>query len=142
MLIIVESRARKYLKIDDKIVRSVSRLVFRVRKYDPVAEKIKIELKGLLKDNMYEYNLLRFMYGLCNYERIPAFSDYVHKVDKVNQYSTRIKNKCYYIFSPRLEIGTPVIQYKVVRLWNMLPEDIRDAKSIGIFKKMLRNHPL
>jgi len=142
MLIIVGSTAKKYLKIYDKIVRSVSRLVLRVRKFDPVAEKIKIELKWLLIDNMYEYNLLRFMYGLCNYERIPAFSDYVRKVDKVHRYSTRTKNKCSYIFSPRLEIGTRVIQYKAVRLWNMLPEEIREAKSIGIFKKMLKNHLL
>ncbi|ODM91737.1 putative RNA-directed DNA polymerase from transposon X-element [Orchesella cincta] len=113
MLLIVGATNKKYLKMYDRILRGVARMILRVRKFDPIAQKINEDLSG-----------------------------YFCTVDNAHQYETRRRSKCTYLFTPKLEIGSRVLQFKAVRLWNRLPEKLRDAQSLAIFSKNLKKYLL
>ncbi|ODM86829.1 putative RNA-directed DNA polymerase from transposon X-element, partial [Orchesella cincta] len=58
MIVVVGTTCDKYLKALDKIVRTLGRMILRVRKFDPVAERIRVDLKLMFPKELFVYRSL------------------------------------------------------------------------------------
>ena len=63
------------------------------------------------------------------------------KRSQISTYETRRLNDLQ-VPRPRLEITRKSFSYQGAKVWNDIPNNIRDAESISIFKKQLRNYLL
>ncbi|ODM89461.1 putative RNA-directed DNA polymerase from transposon X-element [Orchesella cincta] len=71
MIVVVGTTCDKYLKALDKIVRTLGRMILRVRKFDPVAERIRVDLKLMFPKELFVYRSLCTFYRLCNGNTVP-----------------------------------------------------------------------
>ena len=109
----------------DSVLRSLGRLILRIRKYDAVADRIKTELKWLFTNELYEYRLLCLMFKIARLNNVPYFEGSFIPVENTHMYNTRNTGKFSYVCKPRLAIGQRAFQFKGVQLWNKLPENIK-----------------
>lgn len=139
MLVVTGATNYKYIKIMDKVVRALGRLILRVRKYDSIAEKIKIDLEWMFTSELYQYRILCNMFKICKLDNVPIFKNCFKLTVSHHDHNTRGICKYAYTYNPKLEFGKRVFEYKGVQLWNKLPEKIRTIQSYSIFKKELCN---
>ncbi len=140
MLVVVGATSKKYIKIMDKVLRTLARLILRIKKYDAVAERILHDLKWLFTGELYHYKLLCIIFRICKLNEVPYFYQYFVKNGVNHTYNMRGKGKLLYLYKPRLDNGKNLLQYNGVKLWNQLPENIRTIEKYANFKKELLNY--
>ena len=91
--------------------------------------------------NLLNFDLAVFMY---NTQIVPDnIRDLFQTVDDVHSYKTKTATdgKLHTVHT-NLGITQRSISCSGVRVWNYLPKNIRDAQSIDVFKKRLKEHLL
>jgi len=71
-------------------------------------------------------------------ESVPeSFIDYFNKNDSVHTHNTRTKND---VRLPRINTGHGLkcLKYKIPKLWNKLPTDLKEQTSLNTFKNELK----
>lgn len=119
------------------------RFIFGLRKYDHVSD-FRNKLKWLPMRSRRNTHILSLLYTiLFNPATPPYLKDRFEYLDLSNSRTLRS--------SSTLQLKTPPhsstfyehsFTVQAVRLWNALPVDIRKAKSLPIFKKLLYSHYL
>lgn len=122
------------LKIVNKVVRTLARLVLNVRKYDPVLELIYTELEWMLPVDACVLKTLCCFYKIHKLKSVDFFRDYYK-----DSFSVR-RNNVVSWYKPRSETGKKVFQYRATVVWNELPKSIKDIESYALFKKTVKKH--
>lgn len=130
-MIVVYGVAKKVnMKILIGVVRTLARLVLRIRKYDPVSQMIVNDLEWLLPIELCEYKTLCLMYKICNNEERSFFTDYfVRTSSQRRPYDYACK------LTPKNDIGKNSFEFRAVFLWNRLPVEVKQCESLKQFKK-------
>ena len=95
---------------------------------------------------MNAYLLALFMYSYFNDKLPENFNDYFTKNSYLHDYNTRTACKLHLDYQ-RINYGKFSIKYRGAKLWNTLPENLRNQKSYSSFKKSIkiyiqsRDHP-
>lgn len=139
MVALVGNSTNKCLKILDKILRTLSRVILRVKKSDPIANRIKNELNWLFIKEMYEYRLLLYVYKYYHNEGNSSIFSQVQMVQSRHAHDTRRGGDLVCGFIPRSHNGARSAQYNASRLWNNLPLNIKQCDSYHKFKSALYN---
>ena len=117
------------------------RFIFGLRKYDHVSEFRK-KLKWLPIRFRRNTHILSFLYSILY---IPSTPDYLKERFEFLSCSHNLRP------STKLRLNTPVhnstfynnsFTVKAIQLWNALPATIRQAKSLPIFKTMIKKYYL
>lgn len=127
------------LIIVEKVLRSLARLVLGKRKYDPVAEDIRNDLKWLFPKEMSDYRLLCIMFKLLKSNNVPFFTDYFVKVQDLHHHNTRTAVVgLTSSVNPRTNYGLTTFNFRGVKLWNNLRNDIKNEECYVTFKAKLK----
>lgn len=127
---------KKVLKIGDKVVKCLARLVLGIRKRDSVTERMKAELNWLPLSQTCDFRTLSIMYCIETLNSVPYFEYLREKSSDIHGYETRHCNNLRVDKSKTL-YGSRRFSERAVDLWNQLPELIRKSKSLPTFKSVL-----
>lgn len=132
----------KNLRIVENVIRCLARLVLKLKKFDPVANMIKCDLKWLFPRDMGEFKILCIMYKLVKYNMVPFFNEYFKRANSIHEHNTRSCNNFRSIEKPKTEFLRKSFHYRAIGLWNNLPSDITTAQSYDTFKCKLKDYML
>lgn len=110
-----------------------------VRKYDRATPCLN-KLKWLKMEEKYRYELCVFMYKIVN-KLIPGTLLPLTPVYRVSQATTRQSND-FYIPVNRTNTGGRELAKSCPRLWNCLPREIREVRTLRSFQRNLKEHML
>ena len=88
---------------------------------------------------LHEQQLLILAHKIIHHpESVPElFIDYFNKNESVHSHDTRTKNDMHL---PRISTGHGLkcLKYKIPKLWNELPTDLKEQTSLNTFKNELK----
>ena len=131
---------RGLLKRLQNVQRTAARLITRKRKYDPISDDL-IELHWLPVEQRIDFKVLVLTYKAIHHQS----PDYI---SSMLQLRTDSRHLCSTSFAPQLvqprthhiTFADRAFSCYAPRKWNQLPPQIRNANSIGIFKRLLKSH--
>jgi len=87
--------------------------------------------------------ILIFIYKyVYNKDKLPrVFSNYFDENSSFHCYDTRQKDH-FHTYTVLSDLGKKSVKYKGSKLWNALPLDVKDIKSLQTFKCVLRKYML
>ena len=92
---------------------------------------------------LHNYQILVFVHKFV-YQRakLPiVFSDYFKENKRIHQHDTRQKDN-FHQYTVKSETGKRAVKYRGTKLWNSLPDDIKNTLSPTSFKYKLKNYLL
>ena len=92
-------------------------------------------------EELIKYDQAVMVRKILNEQCPEIFKQKFTKRSQISTYETRRLNDLQ-VPRPRLEITRKSFSYQGTKVWNDIPNNIRDAESISIFKKQLRNYLL
>ena len=96
-------------------------------------------LKLLKVKDIYNLQVLKFVYESLNKLSIVQFQNYYRYQNNVHNYNIRNQYRLYANQRVRTKYGESTLHYMGTRLWNSIDDDIKVSKSVNIFKKANRN---
>ena len=126
----------KILKIQKKYCRLMTFSSFTAR-----SKPLFLQFKILPVYDIYKLQLATYMYKILN-NLIPTFEHHSFITgSSIYDHDTRYKN---YLRNPicRTTLRMNMICFQGPLLWNCLPENIKNAPSSGLFKKLIKFHLL
>ena len=106
------------------------------KKYDPATPYIN-QLEWLKIDNKLIYDVCLFVYKILH-KHIPDRILMLEPMDQIRPRQTR-QNSHLMVPSRRTVIADRAISVRGPKLWNGLPEDVRECGSLPLFKKKLKS---
>ena len=110
-----------------------------LKKFDHVSPVFK-ELKWLNIENMITYDICVFMFKILN-SLLPSWLFSFLSVREVNNRSTRQADDLFFKRN-KTDIGARALAIKGPKLWNSLPQNIKDSSSEHAFKEKMKNYLL
>ena len=110
-----------------------------MKKYDHVSPVIK-ELNWLNIENKITYDICVFMYKILN-SLLPTWLFSFLSVREVNNRSTRQAGDLF-IKRTKTDTGARAFAIKGPKLWNSIPQNIKDSSSEHTFKEKMKNYLL
>ena len=106
----------------------------------PLFDRLQI----LKLNDMFQLQVTSFVYECANNIASAYFRNYFTKINTIHGINTRqsIKNDLYAVSCNTTQYGLRSIHYSGVRLWNSLPKEIKDSKTLSNFKGKLKHHYL
>ena len=121
----------------------VARTIAKIRYDDANHMKLLCDFGWISVRNLINFDLAVFMYNTQRGFAPDNIKDLFQTVDAVHSYKTRAASdgKLHAVHT-NLGITQRSISCSGVKIWNDLPKNIRDAQSIDVFKKRLKEHLL
>ena len=118
-----------------KFQKRAARLILDKDLSTPSSELFQ-ELSWMRFDEMVKYKKCIIMYKSLN-NLAPAYMSkkFTYSYDIHNLELRSATNQCLYIPKPKLEIYRKSLSYSGPKLWNTLPEAVRNAPTLGSFKQ-------
>ena len=90
--------------------------------------------------DLHTFQLLLLAHKFVHHrQKLPAaFSQYFVHNYNIHNYNTRSQHD-FHLQRLRTSKGQRIIKYKVSRLWNDLPDNLKEIKSLNLFKRDLKN---
>ena len=118
-----QTRKKPIQILQNKVLKTINKSTWK--------DKIKnntlyFKFKVLKIDDIYKYELGKFMY-LSSIKALPQiFESYFSSLDQVHNYNTRSKsNKNYFLDSVKTNSGKKSLKFKGVQLWNKMPSTLK-----------------
>lgn len=125
---------RKLQTMQNKIIRYMT--------HSPESSNIFLQynaLEILTVDELYIQEVAKFMYRSQNSTLPASFDEYFQNIN--HGHNTRSSsNHNLSTPRPRTELGKISLKYVGTKIWNDLPPNIRNAKSMDIFKDQIKSH--
>ena len=133
----------KDLIIVEKVIRSLGRLVLGKRKYDPIAEEIRTDLKWMFPNELSEFKVLCIMNNIVKDNQVPFFTNYFAKVcDQHVHYTRGASDKLKSTVDPKTNFGLQTFNYRGAKLWNEMSKELRNEPCVKSFKYKLKQELL
>ena len=131
--------AKFYMSEINVRLNNVVRLMTYNKKYSHVSQLCK-HLNLLKLNDIYEFELAKFMYLLHN-KKLPAvFSSQFTKIEKIHSHNTRQINKCvYFIPQSTKPITQNLLAYRGTKLWSSLNSSIKNNRW-DVFQQKYKIH--
>ena len=123
-------------KVQKRIIRIIVSAKFKEHT-GPIFSKLKL----LRLSELYEYNIVLFMYKYINDMLPPIFNNIFILNSDIHQYTTRQSEK-FRVPKGKLSMSKRLIKYKGVLFWNNISDNIEYHHGIFTFKKQLKNYLL
>jgi len=103
-------------------------VLYRYKKYNtlPIPELHHYQILLLVNKLLYQSNKLPV-----------AFGGYFVPNSAVHSYSTRSSSDSH-LLSPQTAVGKKLIKFKTSQLWNKLPDQLKQIRSLNSFKLQLK----
>ena len=110
-----------------------------IRKYDHITPHIN-KLKWLKINNKYIFDVCMYIFKVTR-NQLP---NWLLTLPTVREYNSRITRQLNNLLVPptRTITGEKAIEVRGPKLWNNLPEEIRNSNSLSSFKSKLKKHLL
>ena len=88
---------------------------------------------------LYKFQVLCFMYKYIHYNELipPALQNYFTLNSTVHSHDTRSKSN-FHIFTVNKTFGLKTVAYSGSKLWNDLPDSLKNITSFTTFKKTVK----
>ena len=123
----------KLQTMQNKLLKVLYNLPFRTD-----TNELHAKLNLLKVKDIYEVNILKFVYESVNRISIAQFHDYFQYQNRIHRHNTRNEHNLY-PRRVRTKYGESRLEFTGSRLWNTLDDNIRSSKSLSIFKRSLKN---
>ena len=130
------SNLNRLVLLQKRVIRIINKDTF-----DAHTDPIFRDLKLLRLDQIYLYQLGKFMYLYRNGSLTEYFHNYFPMTNEVHSYNTR-SAKSYYLPSCKTNIRQFFIKYKGPKFFNTLSFDISNCSTVSTFNSKLRNYLL
>jgi len=137
MIVIWGTANNSCIKVVEKVVRSLARLVLGVKKFEPIAHDICSRLGWLLPKYLYTYFLLINVYKVVK-GQLTCFPSYFLPNFALDNYRFRSPNALCRNFFPNTSLGANTFHYEGIKQWNELPFSIKNSISLAAFKSSLK----
>jgi len=87
--------------------------------------------------DIHSYQIAEFIYAYFNKLLPTSFSNFFHLNKSIHSHYTRSSNNLHCIFS-KTDFCARSIKVAGPKLWNSLPDDIKNCPSKFVFKRMLK----
>ena len=133
----------KYLKVIEKVVRALARLVLKKKKCDRVAKIISEDLEWFFPSYLCDYKTLCIMFKLYKYRSVEYFDSYYVPVSS-HIYNTRFDDteRLKTPFKSNSNFGSSTFLQRSINLWNELPLELKKEDLFPIFQKQLKMYLL
>ena len=133
-------KAKERLLQELFLPRTISGLINRKRKYDPISDDLT-ELHWLPVEQRIDLKILVLTYKAIHHQS----RDYISSMLQVRTDSRHLRSTSFapQLVQPRthhITFANRAFSCYVPRKWNQLPPQIRNANSISIFKRLLKSH--
>ena len=128
------TKIRKLQILQNKLLKVLTK-----SNYRHSTDKLHKDLDILKLKDIYKSSLLHFVYNCVKGSPIDPFKNYfTHRSDQ-HDYNLR-NNDDLTRRNVSLNMGQSTTHYTGATLWNDLPDNLTDIKTIGSFKRGLKNH--
>ena len=90
------------------------------------------KLDILTLDELYVFEVGKFMFKSASHSLPPSFDDYFSNIDHIHNTRARV-NADYSFPRPRTNLGKQSIKYMGVKVWNEIPADTRQSLTLDAF---------
>jgi hypothetical protein len=120
----------------NKLIKVLFHLPFRTN-----TNVLLSELKFIKCKDIYEQTVSKLVYPVVKNECIPQLKNYFKDRNTVHDINTRHKNL---LIVPKIKnkFGENSVFYQGASIWNKIDNDIRESKSIYVFKRKLKQYYL
>jgi len=118
----------KIIKTQKKLIRIISGSHYRAHTSDLFANN-----KLLNMQQIYQYSIGIFMFKYCNDELPNLFANMFQKNSGIHTHNTRQQNH-FHLPKFKNNMLKNSVRYQGVTLWNGLPDQLRESKSLNSFK--------
>ena len=128
------TRLQPIYLIQKKIVRIMTFAIF--------TEKSKPIFQSLNLMNIYQLNTYLtalFMFSYLNNKLPETFNDYFTNNESLHKHNTRSATNIHINYQ-RTNYGKFCVQYRGAKLWNSLPDNLRNQKSYSSFKNLIKKY--
>ena len=126
----------RILKLQKRLVRIITSSTFLAH-----TKPLFLNLNILPIYALYEYNLGIFMFSFHRNLLPRSFNNMFSLNLQAHEYNTRNKYD-FRVYYGRTSFSRTIVKYKGPILWNNLPPEIRQCKSLNTFKNKLKSHLL
>ena len=122
------------------VQRTAARLVMRKRKYDPISQDL-VHLHWLPIEYRIDFKILVLTYKSLHQQTPDYLANLLHV--QTGRRCLRSTSSAPHLVEPRTHLITfadRAFSSYAPRQWNRLPDHIRNADSINIFKRLLKCH--
>ena len=131
-----ENKLKKILTLQKKAVRSITKSSFTAHA-SPLFKKL-----NLLKiSDLCRFQSAVFMHKFSTNQLPSSFNRYFTSNSGIHTYNTRQASN-YHLFSVNTSVRKTSIAASGPKLWNALPDNIKKASSLALFKRKLKLHLL
>jgi hypothetical protein len=127
------------LKRLQNIQRTSARLVTRKRKYDPISADL-IDLHWLPIKQRIDFKVLVLVYKSIHHQTPQYISDMLQVQPIVRRLRSNSSHRFVELRTHRSIFADKSFSCYAPKIWNQLPELIKCAESVDIFKKLLKHH--
>ena len=129
----------------ERILKLQKRAIRLILDADPLSPSDPLfkSLQWMKIDQRIKYHKYMLLYKCLSGDAPSYLTDNFEYLSNTNPYPLRnVENKNLYIPKAKTEIYKKSFTYSGTVLWNALPQDIRNSKSIGIFRERIKDHIL
>jgi hypothetical protein len=122
-------RLDRLVKLNNKILRTLQ-----WKKLDYPIKDLYSGFNTLPVPLLHQYQLLVFMfkYSHCNSSLPPALQNYFITNSSIHDHNTRARNNLH-LFSVSTVLGSKTLSHNGSKLWNTLPDQLKNIKSLSLF---------
>ena len=109
------------------------------RKFYPDSPCIFKACKLLKLKDIYKYRVALYMYKILKLNKYPSLQRNLDILHSEHRYDTRSASRLIEPFPRTLAIQLS-FKYQFIKIWNNIPDEIKNCATFGIFKKCLYAH--
>ena len=132
-IIVWGSACKTYIDKISKLQKKVIRLIT-FSSYREHTGPLLCNLKLLNLSNLYKFECVSFLYKYTSHELSSIFSSMFISNNSIHQHYTRQTSNIH-ITSCNYKLRRSTLKFRSITLWNSLPDIIKSARNIHIFKK-------
>ena len=125
-----------------RIQNSAARLVYYIPRFEHITP-VLYRLHWLPASFRIEYKVLILTYKAIHGHAPPYISDLIRARERINynlRSSSQLLLQPYNVTKTKKTLGDRAFQVASPGLWNGLPNDIRNAKTMDLFKSLVKTH--
>ena len=124
------------IKRIDRLKHRAARIITGVYDYNVPCTELLAGLCIMPFKQKRDYNTACLAYRCINEQSAPYLSTCFRNT--TSHYNTRSNPSNVHIYKPKKELGRQSLYYNGPKIWNNIDDNIRNASSVGAFKKLYK----
>ena len=133
---------KSYLNPLNILINRALRCINFYKRFDKKPSLLYYDQKILKLDDIFTLELGKFCFSFYNNLLPEAFNDIYTKTSFIHSHNTRNSNITFYLSNQNNKAGFNSLNYLGAKVWNSIPNDIKEVKRLECFKHKYKSYLL